>query len=175
MSWPPSATASSPRSNTGTCAMSSGRTACRDPGARCAVIDGKAAYRDAYYEEYQLAIELDGKQAHPDEERWRDRHRDNQAGAQGILTVRYGWRDIYGHPCQTALVQARILRRRGWRGTPRPCSATCPVGREPATREAVTGEAATREPSRLASAPRPGGSICRVYADRVNQCGRLRV
>jgi predicted transcriptional regulator of viral defense system len=121
-----------------------------------AVIDGKAAYRDAYYEEYQLAIELDGKLAHPDEERWRDRHRDNQAGAQGILTVRYGWRDVYGHPCQTALLQARILRRRGWRGTPRPCSATCPVGREAATREAVTGEAATREPSTARQRATPG-------------------
>lgn len=97
------------------------------------VIDGRAAYRDAYYEEFRLAIELDGKLAHPDEDRWRDRHRDNQAGAQGILTVRYGWRDIYGQPCQTALLQARILRRRGWRGTPRACSAGCPVGREPDT------------------------------------------
>jgi len=93
------------------------------------VIDGKAVYRDVYYEEYKLAAELDGRLAHPDEERWRDTHRDNQAGAQGILTTRYGWRDVYGHPCETALLQARILRERGWTGTPRPCSASCPVGR----------------------------------------------
>jgi hypothetical protein len=93
------------------------------------VIDGRAVYRDVYYEEYKLAAELDGRLAHPDEERWRDTHRDNQAGAQGILTTRYGWRDVYGHPCETALLQARILRERGWTGTPRPCSASCPVGR----------------------------------------------
>jgi len=94
-----------------------------------AVIDGKTVYRDAYYEKYKLATELDGRLAHPDQERGRDNHRDNQAGAHGILTTRYGWRDVYGHPCETALLQARILRKRGWTGQPRPCSRACPVGR----------------------------------------------
>jgi len=93
------------------------------------VIDGKVAYRDAYYDEYQVAVELDGRLAHPDEERWRDSHRDTQAGAQGVQTCRYGWRDVYANACQTALLQAQVLRRRGWRGTPKPCSAGCPVGR----------------------------------------------
>jgi hypothetical protein len=83
-----------------------------------------------YYEEYRLAVELDGRLAHPDEERWRDSQRDNKAGAQDIQTARYGWRDVYGHACETAGLQAQILRRRGWSGTPRPCSADCPVGRE---------------------------------------------
>lgn len=101
------------------------------------VIDGKAAYRDAYYDEYQLAVELDGRLAHPDDERWRDSLRDNKAGAQGIQTTRYGWRDVYGHACETAVLQAQILRQRGWPGTPRPCSERCPVGREwPGTRAA---------------------------------------
>ena len=93
------------------------------------VIEGTAAYRDAYYEEYQVAVELDGRLAHPDEERWRDSQRDNKARAQGVQTCRYGWRDVYGNPCETALLQAQILRRRGWRGSPKPCSARCPVGR----------------------------------------------
>ena len=92
------------------------------------VIDGKTVYRDVYYEEYQLAVELDGRLAHPDEERWRDSRRDNQASARGVETRRYGWRDVYAHPCETALLQAQILRQRGWRGTPRPCSPRCPVG-----------------------------------------------
>jgi very-short-patch-repair endonuclease len=48
------------------------------------VIEGKTVYRDAYYEKYKLATELDGKLAHPDQERWRDNRRDNQAGAHGI-------------------------------------------------------------------------------------------
>lgn len=101
------------------------------------VIDGKAAYRDAYYDEYQLAVELDGRLAHPDDERWRDSLRDNKAGARGIQTTRYGWRDVYGRACETAVLQAQILRKRGWPGTPRPCSERCPVGREwPGTRAA---------------------------------------
>jgi predicted transcriptional regulator of viral defense system len=93
------------------------------------VIDGRAVYRDAYYEEYRLAVELDGRLAHPDEERWRDSRRDVQAGARGVYTARYSWRDVYGHPCETALLQAQILRQRGWTGTPVPCSAGCPVAR----------------------------------------------
>jgi hypothetical protein len=67
--------------------------------------------------------------AHPDDERWRDSQRDNNATAQGVETCRYGWRDVYAHACETALLQAQILRRRGWRGIPRPCSPRCPVGR----------------------------------------------
>ncbi len=93
------------------------------------VIDGKTVYRDAYYEEYQVAVELDGRLAHPDNERWRDSQRDNKARAQSVQTCRYSWRDVYGNPCETALLQAQILRQHGWRGSPRPCSAGCPVGR----------------------------------------------
>lgn len=91
------------------------------------LIDGKTAYRDVYYEEYRLAVELDGRLAHPDEERGRDQRRDNYGGPDDILTTRYDWQDVAGHPCETALLQARILRRRGWTGTPRPCSAGCPL------------------------------------------------
>jgi predicted transcriptional regulator of viral defense system len=94
-----------------------------------AVIDGKTVYRDVSYEEYQLAVELDGRLTHPDDERWRDSQRDNQARARGVETCRYGWRDVYAHPCETALLLARILQRRGWRGAPKPCSARCPVRR----------------------------------------------
>jgi len=96
------------------------------------VINGKTVYRDAYYEEYKVAVELDGRLAHPDEERWRDSHRDNEASAEGVLTCRYTWRDVYGHPCETALMQARILRQHGWQGRIKPCSAQCPAGRDAA-------------------------------------------
>ena len=96
------------------------------------VINGKTVYRDAYYEEYKVAVELDGRLAHPDEERWRDSHRDNEASAEGVRTCRYTWRDVYGHPCETALMQARILRQHGWQGRIKPCSAQCPAGRDAA-------------------------------------------
>jgi predicted transcriptional regulator of viral defense system len=93
------------------------------------VIGGRTVYRDVYYEEYQAAVELDGRLAHPDEERRRDSRRDNQANARGVQTSRYDWRDVYAHACETALLQAQILRQRGWSGTPKPCSASCPVRR----------------------------------------------
>jgi predicted transcriptional regulator of viral defense system len=93
------------------------------------VIDGRVVYRDAYYDKYKLAVELDGRNAHPEDDRWRDNHRDILAGTQGVQTCRYSWRDVYAHPCETAALQAQILRRRGWPGTPKPCSADCPVGR----------------------------------------------
>jgi hypothetical protein len=126
------------------------------------VIDGKAAYRDAYYEAYGLAVELDGRLAHPDEERWRDTRRDNQASARGVETARYGWRDVYGHPCETALLQARILRRHGWQGTPRPCSEGCPLAGFPVSGMPVASQidpprsdcgvfARSRQPERRAS------------------------
>jgi putative AbiEi antitoxin of type IV toxin-antitoxin system len=112
------------------------------------VINGKAAYRDIYYEEYRLAVELDGRLAHPDEERGRDRRRDNHGGAEGILTTRYDWQDVHRHPCETALLQARILRRRGWTGTPRPCSPGCPIEDFPRIAEFSSS---SRQPGRRAS------------------------
>jgi hypothetical protein len=102
------------------------------------VVDDKVVYRDVYYEDYQAAVELDGRLAHPEEERWRDNQRDVKAGVQGVYTSRYGWRDIHARACETALLQAQILRSRGWRGTPKPCSPRCPVGRAwPASRDSA--------------------------------------
>ena len=91
------------------------------------VIDGVSAYRDAYYQQYRVVVELDGKLAHTDEERHRDNHRDVVSSAEGIQTCRYVWRDVYGRPCETAIWQARVLRSRGWQGLPRQCSPGCPV------------------------------------------------
>jgi very-short-patch-repair endonuclease len=90
-------------------------------------IDGKKAYRDVYYEEFQVVVELDGKKAHPPEQRGGDIHRDAATSAEGIETVRYDWQQVRGHPCETAVLQARILRQHGWTGQPTPCSKDCPV------------------------------------------------
>jgi hypothetical protein len=93
------------------------------------VIDGRAVYRDAYYEEYLVAIELDGRASHPDDERWRDYRRDLQAAADAIVTYRLSWRNVDRDGCETAALLARALQRRGWKGQPKPCSPRCPVGR----------------------------------------------
>jgi predicted transcriptional regulator of viral defense system len=93
------------------------------------VIDGRVVYRDAYYEKYRVAIELDGRAAHPDDERWRDHRRDLQAAARAIVTYRLSWRNVDRDACETAGLLARALRQRGWKGQPKPCSPRCPVGR----------------------------------------------
>jgi very-short-patch-repair endonuclease len=90
--------------------------------------NGRNEYRDQLYAEYGVAIELDGRAAHPGDTRWKDIHRDNAAAAAGITTLRYGWLDVTTSPCQVAAEIAEVLRTRGYTAA-RPCSADCPVGR----------------------------------------------
>ncbi|HEY1642517.1 MAG TPA: hypothetical protein VGG35_17625 [Streptosporangiaceae bacterium] len=87
---------------------------------------GHTEYRDVLYAEYDVAVELDGRSAHPDDTRWRDIHRDNAAAAAGILTLRYGWLDIRQRPCQVAAEVARALSSRGYHSS-RPCLPGCLV------------------------------------------------
>lgn len=84
--------------------------------------DGTTGYRDRYYKEYRLVIELDGRLYHSDEQR--DRIRDNQAAVSGA-TLRYNWHDITRRACETAQQEATALRYRGWTGTLQHCSPAC--------------------------------------------------
>jgi hypothetical protein len=84
-----------------------------------------ARYLDNLYEGYGLCVELDGFAAHPAEGRWRDTHRDNANRLQGVETLRYGWPDTTENRCRTAAEIASVLRRRGWKGTLRPCGPGC--------------------------------------------------
>jgi very-short-patch-repair endonuclease len=86
--------------------------------------DGSKGFRDRSYEKYGLIVELDGAQYHPDEQRGQDRARDNEAAA-ATATLRYGWADVDRTPCDTAGQVYRALRKRGYTGTIRPCSAAC--------------------------------------------------
>ncbi len=88
---------------------------------------GTQGRRDRVYQEYTLVVELDGRLAHPIENQWQDKRRDNAAAASGQQTLRYGWTDVTRQPCATAAEVAQVLRRRGWSGRPRPCSPGCPV------------------------------------------------
>lgn len=91
--------------------------------------DGSRGYRDRVFEDWKLIIELDGDGAHPND-KWReDKRRDNAAAAHGEQSLRYGWQDVRWHPCDTAAEIFRVLRNRGWEGTPKPCSSGCEVGR----------------------------------------------
>jgi Transcriptional regulator, AbiEi antitoxin len=89
------------------------------------VRDGRVAYLDNLYPEYLVGAELDGRAAHPVGERWRDYRRDNAGATDGIITLRYGWSDVTGQPCQVAAQVAAVLAQRGWPGPPRRCGSTC--------------------------------------------------
>jgi hypothetical protein len=93
--------------------------------ARFTKPDGSRGYRDRYYEEYGLIIELDGKQFHPDELTGRDQDRDNHAAATSGSTLRYGWVDVTRKRCASAAQVHAALRRRGYTGPLKPCSPTC--------------------------------------------------
>jgi hypothetical protein len=87
--------------------------------------DGRRGFRDRYYDRHGLVVELDGKLAHPEETRIRDRARDNDATARGGSTLRYGWDDVTRNGCATAAQVAEALRTRGWTGRLLPCSPGC--------------------------------------------------
>jgi very-short-patch-repair endonuclease len=98
-------------------------------------------YRDAVYEEFGVCVELDGREAHPADARWRDIRRDNASAADGIITLRYGWADVTNRPCEVAAEIAAVLRGRGWTGQPRACEPGCPLS----ARYAAPGPSASRD------------------------------
>jgi hypothetical protein len=87
--------------------------------------DGRSSFLDNLYDDFALCVELDGREAHPDDRRWMDIRRTNAVAETGTTTLRYGWSDIDRRPCQTAGQVGAALRRRGWLGTLRRCGADC--------------------------------------------------
>jgi very-short-patch-repair endonuclease len=82
-------------------------------------------YLDNLYEEYEVCVEIDGTAAHPAEEQWRDKRRDNANTVGGLVTLRFGLLDLGEHRCETAAAVASLLHRRGWTGSPRACARGC--------------------------------------------------
>lgn len=91
--------------------------------------DGSRGFRDRFYERYGVVVELDGNEAHPAEDRWSDRARDNAAAEEGKQSLRYGWKQVRWDACDTAVQVGNVLRQHGWEGTPRPCSPSCVIAR----------------------------------------------
>jgi hypothetical protein len=83
-------------------------------------------YLDNLYEEFGVCVELDGTTAHPADEQWRDKRRDNANAVNGIVTLRFGLLDLGDRRCETARAVAALLRRIGWTGSPRACGRACP-------------------------------------------------
>ena len=88
---------------------------------RRVVAANACTYQDVHYQRYLVIVELDGRAAHPELQRWRDVHRDNASTAEGCVTLRYSWSDVTQRPCEVAAQVGRVLRSRGWAGRPCPC------------------------------------------------------
>src|SRR5450755_3345155 len=86
----------------------------------------RTQYRDVLYDDYGVAVELDGRAAHPGDLRWTDVRRDNAAAADGVITLRYSWLDVSQRPCVVAAQVAQALERRGYTRS-RGCSPACAV------------------------------------------------
>lgn len=69
---------------------------------------------DAFWHEFGLVVELDGRLGH--EQAFRDMARDNRLAMSGLQTLRYGWHDVTQRPCGVARQLVGILESRGWGG-----------------------------------------------------------
>jgi hypothetical protein len=86
---------------------------------------GKPCYLDNLYEMYLVCVELDGLEAHPRHERWRDLRRDSAGAVDGIVTLGTAGPTSPNHRGKVAGQVAAVLRQRGWRGSPRACGPSC--------------------------------------------------
>jgi hypothetical protein len=85
-------------------------------------ISGKAHYKDNWYPEFGLCVEIDGPSYHQNEQVSRDKRRDNlNLAADDIQTFRFGPVEVTELACESAAMVAATLRRKGWQGQPRPC------------------------------------------------------
>lgn len=81
-------------------------------------------FRDLEYVGLGLVVELDGHLGHASWEaggRDADRELDDLA-ASGAVTARMRWHQVFGTPCRTAALVARILQRHGWNGHLKRCA-----------------------------------------------------
>ncbi|WP_132152041.1 type IV toxin-antitoxin system AbiEi family antitoxin domain-containing protein [Kribbella antiqua] len=94
-------------------------------GLRQRAVDSE--FTDVFYKGFDLIVELDGRLHLVPDQRWRDLDRDNCATLRAESTLRYGWLDVTGRPCQAAVQVLHVLRRRQPVLTAKPCGASCPV------------------------------------------------
>jgi hypothetical protein len=83
---------------------------------------GRVHYRDNWYAEYGVCVEVDGPTFHRDERVWQDKRRDNLNLAEdGAETFRFGPVEVTELACESAAMLAVALARNGWEGMPHPC------------------------------------------------------
>ncbi len=93
------------------------------------VLNGRTHYRDSWYAEYRVAVEIDGPAYHRYEQVQADKDRDNaNLALDDVKTFRFGPVAVTENVCQTAAMVAVTLQRNGWTGRPRACRrAGCAV------------------------------------------------
>jgi hypothetical protein len=78
-------------------------------------------YRDVTYDDYGVAVELDGRLGHEWAlDRWADLERDLVAASEELMSVRLGWGAV-SEPCRLAPMVGQLLVSRGWAGSVRSC------------------------------------------------------
>ena len=91
---------------------------------RQALLGGHARL-DGIYREFNLAVELDGRQFH---DASKDMLRDNRhLLLHSVDTLRYGWHAVTTQPCLVAAQVVQALNARGWNGRSRRCRDCPPV------------------------------------------------
>lgn len=90
---------------------------------------GRSTFQDVRYKRQGVVVELDGRAFH---ESPRDRDRDAlndlaELGRSDLVTIRLTYGLVFGDACRTARLIGDLLRRRGWTGRPRSCSACRPA------------------------------------------------
>jgi hypothetical protein len=85
-------------------------------------LGGRTHYKDNWYAEYRVAVEIDGPAYHQGDRAAADKDRDNlNLAADAAQTFRFGPVGVTERACESAALVAATLRRNGWTGTPYPC------------------------------------------------------
>jgi hypothetical protein len=85
-------------------------------------LGGRAQYRDNWYADYRVVVEIDGPVYHQNERVQADKDRDNvNLALDDVKTHRFGPVAVTERACETAALVARTLQRNGWRGAPHRC------------------------------------------------------
>ena len=85
-------------------------------------LGGRTHYKDNWYAEYRVAVEIDGPAYHQGDRAAADRDRDNfNLAADAVQTFRFGPVGVTERVCDSAALVAATLRRNGWTGVPHPC------------------------------------------------------
>jgi hypothetical protein len=119
-------------------------------------LGGRTHYKDNWYAEYRVAVEVDGPAYHQGEHAEADKDRDNlNLAADAAQTFRFGPVSVTERACESAVLVAATLRRNGWTGFPHPCHRPgCSVTRALPAQAARTFRAqGTFRPTREAHGP----------------------